>query len=41
MNKDEYLSYMRIHGIRDMSEIEESYLELNGQVSFIKRQGLR
>ena len=36
LSKDEYRSYMRIHGIRDPSEIEESYLELNGQVSFIK-----
>jgi uncharacterized membrane protein YcaP (DUF421 family) len=41
MNEDEYRSYMRIHGIREMSEIEESYLELNGQVSFIKKRDRR
>jgi uncharacterized membrane protein YcaP (DUF421 family) len=38
LNKDEYESLMRLHGIRDMSEIEISYLEMNGQVSFIKKQ---
>ncbi|MGI0020832.1 MAG: hypothetical protein ACREAY_10225 [Nitrososphaera sp.] len=27
---------MRLHGIRDISEVEESYLELNGQISFLK-----
>ncbi len=31
----EYQSYMRLHGIEDLSEIKISYLEVNGQVSFI------
>ena len=31
----EYHSYMRLHGIEDLSEIKLSYLEVNGQVSFI------
>ena len=35
-NEDEYHSLMRLHGIRNLSEIEESYLEMNGQVSFLK-----
>lgn len=35
-NNEEYRSLMRLHGIRDLSEIEESYLEMNGQVSFLK-----
>jgi uncharacterized membrane protein YcaP (DUF421 family) len=38
LNEEEYKSLMRLHGIRDMSEIELSYLEMNGQVSFIKKQ---
>ena len=33
----EFESYMRLVGIRDVSEIEESNLEINGQVSFIKK----
>lgn len=35
-NKEEYHSLMRLHGIRNLSEIDESYLEMNGQVSFLK-----
>jgi uncharacterized membrane protein YcaP (DUF421 family) len=31
-------SYMRIHGIEDISEVKLSYLEVNGQVSFIKKK---
>lgn len=38
LNEDEYKSLMRLHGIRDMSEIEVSYLEMNGQVSFITKK---
>lgn len=38
LSLDEYHSYMRLHGIRDMSEIELSYMELNGQVSFITKR---
>lgn len=31
-------SYMHIHGIEDISEVKLSYLEVNGQVSFIKKK---
>jgi uncharacterized membrane protein YcaP (DUF421 family) len=33
----EFESYMRSAGIRDVSEIEQANLEINGQVSFIKK----
>ena len=33
----EFESYLRSAGIRDVSEIEQSNLEINGQVSFIKK----
>jgi uncharacterized membrane protein YcaP (DUF421 family) len=36
----EFESYMRIHGIEDISEVKLSYLEVNGQVSFIKKKGV-
>lgn len=29
---------MRTNGIRDVSEVEESYLEITGQISFIKKK---
>ena len=34
----EYQSFMRLAGIRDMNEIEISNLEINGQISFIKKE---
>src|ERR671911_628664 len=34
----EFESYMRIHGIEDISEVKLSYLEVNGQVSFITKR---
>jgi uncharacterized membrane protein YcaP (DUF421 family) len=34
----EFESYMHIHGIEDISEVKLSYLEVNGQVSFIKKR---
>lgn len=37
ISESEYQSIMRLHGIRDISQIELSYLEPNGQVSFIKK----
>lgn len=37
---DEYKSHMRLHGIRKISEIDESYLEINGQISFIKIENI-
>lgn len=36
----EFESYMRLHGIEDISEVKLSYLEVNGQVSFIKKKEL-
>ncbi len=33
----EFNSFMRLAGIRDINEIEISNLELNGQISFIKK----
>jgi uncharacterized membrane protein YcaP (DUF421 family) len=34
----EFESYMRLHGIEDISDVRLSYLEVNGQVSFIKKR---
>jgi uncharacterized membrane protein YcaP (DUF421 family) len=34
----EFESYMRIHGIEDISEVKLSYLEVIGQVSFITKR---
>jgi uncharacterized membrane protein YcaP (DUF421 family) len=34
---DEFESFMRLAGIRDIDEIEISNLEINGQISFIKK----
>lgn len=34
----EFNSFMRLVGIRDVNEIEISNLELNGQISFIKKE---
>ena len=34
----EYQSFMRLAGIRDINEIEISNLEINGQISFIKKE---
>jgi uncharacterized membrane protein YcaP (DUF421 family) len=33
--KNEFESQMRLHGTDDLSEISLSYLEINGQISFI------
>jgi uncharacterized membrane protein YcaP (DUF421 family) len=38
LNEKEYFAYMRINGIEDISEIRLSYLEINGQVSFIRKK---
>ena len=38
ITKGEYLAHMRTNGIKDMSEVEESYLEITGQISFIKKE---
>ena len=34
----EFESYMRLHGIEDISDVKLSYLEVNGQVSFIRKR---
>jgi uncharacterized membrane protein YcaP (DUF421 family) len=35
---EEFLSYLRLNGTDDVSEIKSSYLEINGQVSFIQKK---
>ena len=34
----EFESYMRLHGIEDISDVKLSYLEVNGQVSFVRKR---
>jgi uncharacterized membrane protein YcaP (DUF421 family) len=34
----EFESYMRLHGIEDVSDVKLSYLEVNGQVSFVRKR---
>jgi uncharacterized membrane protein YcaP (DUF421 family) len=29
---------MRLHGIEDVSDVKLSYLEVNGQVSFVRKR---
>lgn len=36
ISDDEYKSLMRLNGIKKLEEVQESYLEMNGQVSFIR-----
>jgi len=36
ISEDEFESYLRLSGNDDISDIKLSYLEINGQVSFIK-----
>jgi uncharacterized membrane protein YcaP (DUF421 family) len=38
ISREEFLSYLRLSGTDDVSEIKSSYLEINGQVSFIKKR---
>ena len=38
ISKDEFESYLRLSGTEDISDIKTSYLEINGQVSFIKKK---
>src|SRR5919106_830845 len=38
VTKGEFQAHMRTNGIKDISEVEESYLEITGQISFIKRK---
>jgi uncharacterized membrane protein YcaP (DUF421 family) len=37
ISQDEFESYLRLSGTEDISDIKTSYLEINGQVSFIKK----
>ena len=37
ISEDEFESYLRLSGNDDISDIKSSYLEINGQVSFIKK----
>src|SRR5688500_3448962 len=39
ISEDEFESYLRLSGTDDISDIKLSYLEINGQVSFIKKGG--
>jgi uncharacterized membrane protein YcaP (DUF421 family) len=39
ISEDEFESYLRLSGTDDISDIKLSYLEINGQVSFIKKRG--
>jgi uncharacterized membrane protein YcaP (DUF421 family) len=39
ISEDEFESYLRLSGTDDISDIKLSYLEINGQVSFIKIKG--
>lgn len=36
ISDDEFKSLMRLNGIKKLEEVQESYLEMNGQVSFIR-----
>jgi uncharacterized membrane protein YcaP (DUF421 family) len=38
ITKGEFHAHMRTNGIKDISEVEESYLEITGQISFIKKE---
>lgn len=36
ISNDEFKSLMRLNGIKKLEEVQESYLEMNGHVSFIR-----
>jgi uncharacterized membrane protein YcaP (DUF421 family) len=38
VTKGEFHAHMRTNGLKDISEVEESYLEITGQISFIKKK---
>ena len=38
ISRDEFISYLRLSGTENVSDIKLSYLEINGQVSFIKKK---
>ena len=39
MTRDEVLSQLRLHGIEDPAEVRRAYLEPNGMISIIRRDG--
>ena len=41
ISQDEFESYLRLSGTDDISDIKSSYLEINGQVSFIKKSKVK
>ncbi len=41
ITKGEFQAHMRTNGIKDISEVEESYLEITGQISFIKKKTMQ
>ena len=41
ISEDEFESYLRLSGTNEISDIKLSYLEINGQVSFIKKEGTK
>ena len=41
ISREEFESYLRLSGTDDISDIKSSYLEINGQVSFIKKRQMR
>ena len=38
ISKDEFNSYLRLSGTDDITDIKLSYLEINGQVGFVKKK---
>jgi uncharacterized membrane protein YcaP (DUF421 family) len=38
ISREEFESYLRLSGTEDISDIKTSYLEINSQVSFIKKK---
>jgi uncharacterized membrane protein YcaP (DUF421 family) len=38
ISREEFDSYLRLSGTENISDIKSSYLEINGQVSFIKKE---
>ena len=41
ISREEFEFYLRLSGTDDISDIKSSYLEINGQVSFIKKRQMR
>ncbi|HLT29630.1 MAG TPA: YetF domain-containing protein [Myxococcaceae bacterium] len=39
MNEDEVMSQLRLHGVTELSDVERAYIEPNGMVSIIRRDG--